>query len=186
MSMLLSGLLCKSCTDKSYIIIVQVANHKPYTRKEYNMELVVIQYNKNGRLSQEVIPFHKVVNTSVPADVFAKFRVKPDTCDITLKVYEERWNRFEQGLISMMGVPYIMLDFLYSYKKKPYIYLLVSFVGGHLIFDFLRGNQPQLLKEPKEPKLEEGGQCKIFHREDMPDGTRNLCDYVPLDTIDIW
>lgn len=150
------------------------------------MVLAVIQYDKNGRCSQNIIQFQRVINQSVPADEFARFRVKPDTCDITLELYEERWNLAGEGFVCSMGVPYCMTDFFYHYRMKPYIYLLVSFCGRRLVFDFLRGDhQSQLLKESK-PKKAEDFDGRIFHREDMPDEARQLCNYTPLDSIDIW
>jgi hypothetical protein len=151
------------------------------------MELAVIQYGKNDRFSSlEVIPFQRVINSSVPADVFARFRVKPDTCDITLEVYKDFWNQTGRGFVCRMGVPYCMTDFFYHYKEKPYMYLLISFCGKRLVFDFLRGDHQSRLLRDSRIKAEDNFEGRIFHREDIPDEARQLCDFVPLDSIDIW
>lgn len=149
------------------------------------MELVVIQYKKGG-CYRESMPFQKVVNPYYPADIFARFRVYSDTCGIVLKVYKDYWNIDNKGLICKMWVPFCMTDFLRCYRTKPYIYLLVSFCGRRLVFDFLRGDyQSQLLEEKRIKQDVDDQPCRVFRREDIPDEARYLCDFTPLDGIDV-
>ena len=153
------------------------------------MVLAIKQYDKDGWCSQEVTSFKKVPHNvvSVPADIFAYFRVKPDTYRMTVELYEEYWNMNGEGLICRMDVPFCNTDFFRHYSRQPVLYVLVTFIGEKMIFDFLHGVRPHLHKKPADLIIKGDSQpCQIFHREDMPDEAKDLCNFAPLDTIDIW
>jgi hypothetical protein len=152
------------------------------------MVLAIYQYDKAGWVSQQVITFQKVPANviSIPADIFACFRVRSDTHRIVLQLYRDNWNPIGQGVLCTMDAPYCQTDFFRHYSGQPVMYVLVTFIGERMILDFLHGVHPQLHKKPGDLVIKGGKPCQIFRRKDMPDEAKDLCNFAPLDTIDIW
>lgn len=124
---------------------------------------------------------------SLPADVFGCFKVNPDTTEIYVEL-----KRYPQmiGYFDSWQVPYCKTDFMYYHKKDPMIYITLAFVNGRIISDYLYGYQKFLHKSMPysvHNKVEDTSkECQTFYRADIPDEAKELCAYVPLDTIDIW
>ena len=161
--------------NDKYVEEIRISNGIPYTvdRPVYTVNTIGIQ-----RIPSEI---------SLPADAYASFKVHPDTTEIYVEL-----KRHPQmiGYLDSWQVPFCQNDFRYYHKKDPVIYVLLTFIKGRIEFDVQYGYQKYLHKDMPysvHNKVEDTSrECQSFYREDMPEEARQLCNYAPLDTIDIW
>lgn len=163
------------------------------TIKQYNGEYMEeirifrgVQYTVNRRIfTTDTVEIQRVPREiSLSADAFGCFKVNPDTTEIEVELKKPQ----QIGYLASTWVPYYAKDFMYYHKKDPTIYVLLTFIKGRIVFDYLYGYRKYLHKMPYSihTKVEDTSKgCQIFYREDMPDEARQLCNYAPLDTINI-